>query len=160
MKPNTHPETGIAFGVIAADRLEDEIVEQLLYGRHAVNISYEMAKAEHLVGARHVFNYDPEGKKFDEEKAIEDFAEDYQNDEPTIEGTKDSVKYQSSWIGGALHFYIFESPTKTFVPPCSPCCPGAGNLNNPIASEDMKQYMSADSDSILAYDVPDDWRRM
>lgn len=144
MKPNTHPETGIAFGVIAASKLDDEIVEQLMYGRHAVNISFETAKTEHLAEARldHVEN---SNAPFDEVRIVNEFTEDYENDQPTIEGTKDGVKYHLSWIGGAPHFYIFESPIIGFYRPCCPCCPGAGDLHTT-------------NGNLKTYNVPPDWR--
>lgn len=154
MKPNTHPETGVAFGVIAADRLNDDIVEQLLYGRHAVNISYETAKSAYINGAR--FDFECEQKEdqhdadeeFDEDAALERFTDGYQNDEPIIEGTKDGVKYRSSWIGGAMHFYIVESPVTGWYQPCSPCCPGAGDLHT----------IEGLNSSSETYDVPNNWR--
>lgn len=68
-------------------------------------------------------------------------------DEPQVEGRHEGTHYMTSWLGGALNFFIFDSPETTEARPCSPCVPGAGDLNN------------ADSGgSVLCYDVPSDWR--
>lgn len=67
-------------------------------------------------------------------------------DEPIIEGTYQGVSYQTSWLGGALNFWIFESPVVNRFDLCSPCVPGAGNLHCP------------NPDGHEAYDVPAEWR--
>ena len=69
-----------------------------------------------------------------------------QIDEPIIEGELDGVKYHTSWLGGALHLWVFFSPRTAFFRECSPCVPGAGNLDCP------------DVDGVLTYDVPFEWR--
>ena len=67
-------------------------------------------------------------------------------DEPTIEGECEGVKYHISWLGGAPLLWVFESPYTGLYRRCSPCVPGAGDLNSP------------DEDGSLCYDVPPDWR--
>jgi hypothetical protein len=144
MKPNTHPETGIAFGVIAGDKIDDDIVEQLLYGKHATNITYEAAREIYLSNKQ--FDAAQAGEEFNEQRAIDKFVDTYAGEEDNIEGTYQDVKYHSTWFGGALHFYIYESPFVRAFKPCSPCAPGAGDLNEP------------DPEGVIAYDIPDTWR--
>lgn len=69
-----------------------------------------------------------------------------QIDEPIIEFEYKGVHGRTSWLGGALNLWIFESPHTGLYEECSPCVPGAGNLDQP------------DPGGVLAYDVPDDWR--
>ena len=51
---------------------------------------------------------------------VESESEAIQIDEPIIEGECEGVKYRTSWLGGALHFFIFESPVIAKCRPCSP----------------------------------------
>lgn len=67
-------------------------------------------------------------------------------EEPIIEGTYKDAHYRTSWLGGALNFWIFKSPVAGTYRLCSPCVPGAGNLDCP------------DIDGVLTYDVLPDWR--
>jgi hypothetical protein len=148
---NKHPTTGIAFGVIGAHVLDPDLIDRLLYSQQAVNTSYETAKKTFVDGMRYDFECEQKedqhpDEKFDEELAVELFGDRFQNDEPTIEGEIDDVKYASIWIGGALHFFIFESPIIGSYLACSPCVPGAGDLHN------------ADANGITTYDVPPYWR--
>ena len=67
-------------------------------------------------------------------------------DEPIVEGRKDNVHYLSSWLGGALNFFIIESPVITeSARRASPCVPGAAILDTLDGSE-------------RGYDVPAEWR--
>jgi len=74
---------------------------------------------------------------------VESESEAIQIDEPIIEGECEGVKYRTSWLGGALHFFIFESPVIAKCRPCSPCVPNAGDLGSEGDYE--------------AYGVPEDW---
>lgn len=67
-------------------------------------------------------------------------------EEPIIEFEYKGVEGRTSWLGGALNLWIFESPhTNTFAL-CSPCVPNACNLDQP------------DPDGYVGYDVPPEWR--
>lgn len=55
--------------------------------------------------------------------------ESYEDDEPYIEGILDNVHYATCWLGGALNFFILESPVIHKGFPCSPCIPGACNVD-------------------------------
>jgi hypothetical protein len=71
--------------------------------------------------------------------------QDFTCEEPTISGTYEGVKYEISWLGGAPLLWALESPTISKARLCSPCCPGAIDLN------------SLDDD-YEGYGIPDDWR--
>lgn len=145
MNPNKHPKTGISYGYIAARSLDNELVHDLMYSSQAVDLSYEEAREEYL---RERQSETPEFVDFEElaEGYMQDFADSYECYEPIIEGEIDGVKYRTSWLGGALHFWIFESPHVGHFQQCSPCVPGAANLDQPC------------EDGIKGYDVPADWR--
>ena len=76
-------------------------------------------------------------------QAHTDEEEDY-SDEPYAEGVLEGVAYATCWLGGALNFFILKSPHLADAAPCSPCVPGAGNLDEVGHFE--------------CYDVPKTWR--
>lgn len=76
---------------------------------------------------------------------VESESEAIQIDEPIIEGECEGVKYRTSWLGGALNFFIFESPVTGFFEACSPCVPNAANIGCP------------DPNGVEGYSVPLDW---
>ena len=67
-------------------------------------------------------------------------------EEPINEFEYEGVKGRTSWLGGACNLWIFESPHTGMYQECSPCVPGAGNLDQPFEW------------GVLTYDVPADWR--
>lgn len=81
------------------------------------------------------------------EKQVEDFNQAYQCDEPIHEFEYEGVKGRTSWLGGALHVWVFDSPEVGWYQQCSPCVPRAGNLDQP------------DDDGVLTYTVPKSWLR-
>lgn len=134
MQPNTNPETGIAYGYISARSLDPEVVHSLMYEK-GTDLSYKNALEEVMKA------HDGE-EEFDEDA----FSDAYEAYEPCVEGECDGVKYRTSWLGGALNFFIFFSPVTGNYAQCSPCVPGAGNLNQP-------------GGGVVCYDVPRDWMR-
>ena len=141
---NFNPATGIAFGYIAANSLDSDLVDELMYGSQAKDLTYQEQLSELLDVQRR--EAEESGEPFDEVVAEHAFNDSYEAMESTIEGELDGVRYQSSWLGGALHFWIFKSPDVGHFRPCSPCVPGAADLGSPSKN------------GILGYDVPVDWR--
>ena len=148
---NINAITGIPFGYIAADALDPWVVDELLYGRGAVDLSYQAAldEADERASAEAAecgFDHGtPDWENFCKARTCE-LMDYYECDEPSIEGKYKGVTYASSWLGGALNFWIFESPvTTTKARRASPCVPGAAILDTLDGSE-------------FGYDVPADWR--
>ena len=149
--PNINTKTNIPFGYIAASALDSEVVDELLNGRGAVDVSYQSAldEADAQAGEEASdFGFEHgsrDWETFTERRACE-LMSNYECDEPHIEGQYEGVAYASSWLGGALNFWIFESPVTTFrARRASPCVPGAAILDRLDGSE-------------FGYDVPADWR--
>jgi hypothetical protein len=122
MSANINPGTNLPYGIIQASKLDPEVLDTLLYqaGKDLSFLSY-----------------------------IEDNPDDedgsgYHCDEPVIEGVYEGVTYRTSWVG-ALHVFIFHSPTLWQCRPCSLCVPNAGNLDQ-LGQGDYE-----------AYGVPLDW---
>lgn len=167
---NVNLETGIAYGYISANSLHPDIVQDLQ--DNGTDVYYEDALKEAQRDAAETKEAQDEAKadaddsQWDEldvdeifdrtlaylqanwsgSKFEQKFNDDYQPDEPVHEGEKDGVKYRTSWLGGALNVWVFESPFTCKTVPCSPCVPGAGDLDN-VGKGDYE-----------CYDVPPNWR--
>lgn len=151
--PNYNPDFDVYYGIIRSDNLDQDLVNTLLYENpNARNHSYEAAVDD--LAARLGIRKNDEGRYFvsddNWENIFEDGTtfegitdaihacdggyralEDLQVDEPIIEGTYEGTKYITSWLGGALHFFITEARAYTpWAPVCSPCVPNAGNLDS------------------------------
>ena len=152
--PNYNPESGVPYGVIACNSLESDLVDALWY-THGTDLSYEEAmrelrecvaaqmRDEEENGECPVRSVDDFNDELDD--IIEQRAEHIEIDEPTIEGEYEGVQYHISWLGGAPLLWVFKSPHINPHAQCSPCVPGAGDLDS--------------EGDVLCYDVPDDWRR-
>lgn len=67
----------------------------------------------------------------------------------------DNILYRASWLGGALHFFIFKSPWGSELSPCSPCVPNARDIHPrdkilPVAEAVLSEYS-------CGYTTPQDW---
>lgn len=71
------------------------------------------------------------------------------------EGEIEGVKVRVTEIGGAYHLWVFESPHTGYYAPCSPVCPGAGDLDSPIGEDEEPEF-----NGVLTYDVPPSWREI
>lgn len=158
MTANINPDTGIAYGYISANQMDPDTVQWLLYDA-GTDLSYEEALADlrfeveraadeidsflerGIEAAYERLGY--AGREDYVDTRVESESEAIQIDEPIIEGECEGVKYRTSWLGGALHFFIFESPVISKCRPCSFCVPNAGDLGSEGDYE--------------AYGVPDDW---
>ncbi len=145
---NTNPETGIRYGIISALDLHQDIIDELQ--AVGTDVHWEKTIEDIRCRLRSVLDDYVHGgiAKQLEEDWIEQFrdVEGRYDDEPVHEGTHCGVNYRTTWIGGALHVWVFDSPHTGLFAECSPCVPCAGNLDYP------------DSNGVLTYDVPPEWR--
>jgi hypothetical protein len=148
--PNYNAKTGIAFGYIAANALHPDIVDSLIYGHGEQfrDIAWEETLADAIAEYRRENPTETEDMDDGEiEDVIRDtLAESMCDAEICVEGIYNGVSYASSWLGGALNFWISESPHITNnARRASPCVPGAAILDTLDGEE-------------TGYDVPPDWR--
>lgn len=147
---NTNPETGIRYGIISALDLHQEIIDEL----QAVGKDVHWEEMLEEVRDRLRSAIDPYVSGGTAKELIEDWIEQFidvagdswYDDEPVHEGAHCGVNYSTTWIGGALHVWVFDSPHTGLFAECSPCVPCAGSLGQP------------DENGILTYDVPPEWR--
>ena len=147
--PNYNPDTGIPYGTIYLHHLDSDLAQELWY-THGEDISYKNALEEFRSEVRaELLDSEPDVDPDDIEDMIDSRCEWFepQIDEPTIEGEYEGVRYMISWLGGAPLLWVFRSPFTGSYAQCSPCVPGAGDLEKP------------DEYGVVCYDVPRDWRR-
>jgi len=142
---NYNEKTGVPYGYIAANELWPDLVHELLY-EHGVDRSFEAAEWEFAYDIGYEEGReDIEAFKCINEAEFQEFYDNWQDDEPVVDGKHEGVVYVSSWLGGALNFFILESPVVTNTArQCSPCVSGAGDLGS--------------EGDFTCYDVPKDWR--
>jgi hypothetical protein len=148
MEPNTNPETGIRYGIISSQSLHSEIIHEIQ--SIGSDIYFEEACDDIRMSLEGVLrDYMPK-ENIDEiaEDAINRFGENYEHDEPVHEFILNGVKGRTTWLGGALHVWIFDSPYLTHRGLCSPCVPNCGDLDSKFNDEG----------GYKCYDVPPDWR--
>ena len=147
---NQHPVTGVRYGVIALQSLNDDVQHELMFGRNAANVTEQEAEDEFNTQARAKFE-EIGGEAMDIDRSVdrevEKLMEQLQIDEPQIEGHYEGVKYQVSWLGGAPMLWVIESPHLVQVNDlCSPCVPGAADLDSGLTDYGFE-----------CYGVPADW---
>lgn len=130
-----------------AASLNAETVDELLYGDQAKDETAEAAYAEFVANWKSKNDVDPDSS--DDVVSFDDsckFWDGYQCAEPRHSGTYEHVKYASTWIGGALAFWILDSTHITYrARLASPCVPNAAILDTLDGS-------------VKGYNVPDSWR--
>lgn len=156
MITNTNTSTGIPFGVIALNSLQDWLFEEIM---QLPNASLDASLADYARNVLAENGMDPEDVNALDDTAARDEAEeadplyaerffdgcDMEFD--GAEGVIDGVTVCVSEMGGAYILFIMESPNVGRYSPCSPCVPGAGDLDSPDREH-----------GIECYDVPAEWR--
>lgn len=138
-KSNVDNETGIRFGVISQHSPSPEATDDIYNGR---NLSFEHYQNQVKANLRAALgDYFSAFKGIRDEsrldvavrdcfEAIEqDIADNYQSDNDAYRYESDGYIIETSSLG----LYVIKSPYYTFAQFCSPCCPGAGNLDTPCA---------------------------
>lgn len=149
-KENVDPVSGVAYGLISMHALDPGVVDQLMFGIHARNLTYEAAKANYIADKFAAYNRERASgatdavNEFDETQYANEFSENYESNEDRIAGVYHGVRYETAWFGGVPHFFILHSPHIKDAAPCSPCAPNAGDLHH--------------AGNVRAFDVPDFWR--
>jgi len=139
---NKNPTTGIPYGIIRADAIDPDLWDSLCY-THGKDTHYDEALAAHLKQKEAEHEESGSEEPFDECYESQEFSDGYEQSEPVYAGQHEGVHYQTTWLGGGQLLWVFQSPVVTQCAVCSPCVPGAGNLDS------HGEY--------LAYGVPATW---
>jgi hypothetical protein len=148
---NISPTTRIAYGYIGASALGSDLVNELMDNGTDIHAA-EAYKVWRATKADELLDTDESIESLEEatdeaDHLSHEFWDSYESYEPIVEGVRIGVKYRSSWLGGALNFFIFESPVITAkAREASPCVSNAGILDTLDGN-------------VVSYDIPADWRR-
>ena len=146
---NYNTDTGVSYGYISANALDSDVVTALTCGDGVENFTDHTWETVCKEGIREYRIENPESEDMDDMEILDLIRDDLADypEECDVSGVYDGVSYQSSWLGGALNFFITHSPHITDkAHRASPCVPGAAILD------------TLDGD-MTGYDVPADWRR-
>lgn len=145
MIPNYDPETGIHYGVIGANSIDPEAVENIYIEGEDLDAKYVVKqireRAEAFVDSLRDWIPEREMARLTEHvynMAAGVFLDNYEPCEPLI-------RYES---GGYIILYstssntliVEKSPYCTKCKMCSPCYPNAGDLDSPDMSTDFWTY--------------------
>ena len=149
--PNTNPNTGIRYGIIAVRSLDPDIWNDIF---DLPSDTYTDALADackrlwsEIDSAVEELAEIPDfvGEDLDDDADIDtliDIAEQlgidtreynpefWEFEEENRSGKIDDVDVALAWLGGAPMLFVFESPIITHARLCSPCVPNAGDLNS------------------------------
>ena len=129
---NYDEKTGIAYGVISPHALNPDALDDLYNG--GTDPHYENAKEEFTNDIKTVLDrYGFSIGQIDEvlSPAIDIFNESFEScgDGQCDYSDKDYTLHIS---GDNFGIFVIKSPYYTYCRKCSPCAPGAGDLNNPV----------------------------
>jgi hypothetical protein len=163
--PNYNPTTGIPYGVISGNNLP-ELLDDI--SRNGDSLSYAAWKQEleekikgAIVGAIDDFTCNAKtiADSLDYGEIVDSLldgglAEDYQQEEEEFEYSYNTpqgkVSLLQGWLGGAPLVWVLDSPYYANCKGCSPCVPGAGDLDNPCENGLECYCLPPD-------DMPEEW---
>jgi hypothetical protein len=163
---NCNPKTGIPYGVISGNNVP-ELTDDIFSGGDSLTYrAWKEEVAERIKGAikSAIDDYTCRAEKIVEGldyPALVDslldhgLGEDWQCEEEEFEYQYDTdygpVKLQLGWLGGAPLIWVLDSPWFANCKHCSPCVPGAGDLDSPVDNGLECYCLPPD-------DMPDDWK--
>jgi hypothetical protein len=138
---NYDEKTGIHYGVISPNSICQETLNDLC--DQSVDTVYEESKEDFTNQIKNILNDNGFSiGQIDEvlTPAIDCFNENYENDNHGYEYTdKEYILHISDDNFG---IFVIKSPYYTFCRQCSPCAPGAGDLDNPISYDQYIEKIS------------------
>ena len=139
---NCDPETGTPYGVVQMNRLADWVYDEFFANGENLTARYAHTDFIDEYMADH-----PEADEAEVEDASQEFWDNYygEEEEYRLSLPGEGLELGMSYLGGAPLVWVFKSPHKATVRPCSPCVPGAGDLDSKC------------DDGMECYDLPPDW---
>lgn len=133
---NYNEQTGIRYGVMDARNAHyttDDAFgnwENISYNAWREEISRTLAAAIHNA-LDDTTNIDTDQAREFADEIIGNLDLERESDEDTLEEKTEDHHYQISYLGGAPLLWTLASKYATRCRSCSPCCPGAGDLDHP-----------------------------
>lgn len=133
---NYDEKTGIHYGVISPNSISQETLSELC--DKSTDTIYEESKKEIVAQINSLFESlgirdDDKDYETIREMMITTFNEGYENDYHGYEyEDKDYILHISD---DSFGIFVIKSPYYTYTRLCSPCAPGAGDLNAPLKAD-------------------------
>jgi len=150
--PNYDEKTGIAYGVSSPNALNGDALNDIYANGNDPH--YENGKEE-LIDDLKAFceNHNIRFDRINTDSFIDEFSDSYQgNDDGQCDYSDNDYDLHVS--GDGFGIFVMKSPYYTYCRKCSPCAPGAGDLNHPVPPEfwnDKIEYPGQWTDLIKAY---------
>jgi hypothetical protein len=128
---NFNETVGIRYGVISPHSISPWSLDEIY--QNGTDPIYEELKNDLIDPIRkHLNNFGFSVGQIDEvlDPLIDNFNESYESDGSGIMDYSDK-EYDLHVSGDNFGIFVMKSPYYTWCKPCSPCAPGAGDLDNP-----------------------------
>ena len=142
--PNFDEKTGIRYGVISPHNIGQNSEYDLYGGPNCTDPYYESGKKELEEKIDSFFldigNLSDEVKESLKDQIITEWFVGYENPDGAMDySDKD---YDLHVSGDNFGIFVMKSPYYTYCRDCSPCAPGAGDLNAPV---DIPEFTEMDN---------------
>lgn len=142
---NYDEKTGIHYGVISPNSISSEVLQDLCFGANSTDPHYESGKTELIDDLKqfcedHYLNFD----HIDPDQFIDQFNDHYENSDGQYD--YEDSEYTLHISGDNFGIFVIRSLYYTFTKQCSPCAPGAGDLDNPIS---LQEYEKGDHNAFM-----------
>ena len=133
---NYDEKTGISYGVISPHAIDQDVLNDLY--NDGTDPHYENAKEALMDDIRSLCdNHGLDFEQIDTDTFIDEMNKHYEScgDGQCDYSDKDYTLHIS---GDNFGIFVIKSPYYTYCRKCSPCAPGAGDLNNPLDIEEIE----------------------
>ena len=121
---NTNTKTGLPFGVISGKSLDGEILSDIIMA--AETVVFDRERDEFAIELAEKVG--PKSAEYDAE--LERFGDFFQCEEPCADVEFRGIHLHVSYLGGAPIIFSYDGPTQKVASYCSPCVPGAADLDS------------------------------
>ena len=132
--PNYDEKTGIHYGVISPNNISGDALNDICFGSNSTDPHYEAGKNDLLSDLEEFCdNHDIDFKRINTDSFEDQYSDQYENSDGQYD--YEDKEYTLHVSGDNFGIFVIKSPFYTFTRLCSPCAPGAGDLNNPINAD-------------------------
>ena len=141
---NFDETTGIRYGVISPHSISSFALDDIY--QKGTDPHYESSAQEIRTFVRNMAGQSPRPMSEDiidqiETILIDDLNEGYENPDGQMDYS--DPEYTLHVSGDNFGIFVMKSPYYTYCRDCSPCAPGAGDLDSPVQKEDYESFLIA-----------------
>ena len=142
---NYDEKTGIHYGVISPNSISGDALNDICFGSNSTDPHYEAGKNDLLSDLEEFCdNHDIDFKRINTDSFEDQYSDQYENSDGQYD--YEDKEYILHVSGDNFGIFVIKSPYYTFTKQCSPCAPGAGDLNNPIS---LQEYEKGDHNAFM-----------